>query len=125
MLIQVKRLRKRKKLAGKKLWNLPLLEPIDGEDDDGTLKKDMIVERGMITIHEEDGEVSIRDKLVSSLKGKFELLGPHDFEFVKVTQKKISVLRLDSDTEYNYSALKKAAFAPTISSPFCISPLSL
>ena len=55
------------------------------------LKKDMIVERGIVTLGEQDSEVQIREKIVSSLKEKYSIIGPNDFEFVKVTQKKKSV----------------------------------
>ena len=52
---------------------------------------------------------SVRRKVVSSLKAQYNLLGPNDFEFVKVTQKIISVLRVGANTEYNYSVVKKLA----------------
>ncbi|CAH3132247.1 unnamed protein product [Pocillopora meandrina] len=35
------------------------------------------------------------------------VIGPNDFEFVKVTQKRISVLHLSKQTEYNYDVVKK------------------
>ena len=38
---------------------------------------------------------------------KFSVIGPNDFEFVKVTQKRISVLHLSKQTEYNYDEVKK------------------
>ena len=84
-------------------------EESDEEDEVETLKKEKIIERGMIVLDEDDGEPSVRAKIASSLKGQYSLLGPNDFDFVKVTQKRISVLRLGENTEYNYSVVKKLA----------------
>ena len=67
------------------------------------------MERGMVVLNEDDSELCVRGKIVSSLKSEYGLLGPNDFDFVKVTQKKISVLRLAEGTEYNYSVVKKLA----------------
>ena len=67
----------------------------------------MVVERGMVTLGEQDGEVQVREKIASSLKEKYNIIGPNDFEFVKVAQKKISVLHLSKQTEYNYDIVKK------------------
>ena len=67
----------------------------------------MVVERGMVTLAEHDSEVQVREKIVSSLKEKYNIIGPNDFEFVKVTQKKISVLHLGKQAEYNYDVVKK------------------
>ena len=53
--------------------------------------------------NEDDGESSVRAKIASSLKGQYSLLGANDF--VKVTQKRILVLRLGENTEYNYSVI--------------------
>ena len=44
----------------------------------------------------------MRAKIASSFKGQYSLLGANDFDFVKVTQKRILVLRLGENTEYNY-----------------------
>lgn len=71
----------------------------DAEDD--FLKEEMVVERGMVTLSEDDSEAQVREKIVSSLKEKYNIIGPNDFEFVKVTQKKITVLHLSKQTEYN------------------------
>ena len=60
----------------------------------------MIVERLMVVLNEDDGESSVRAKIVSSLKTQYSTPGPNDFDFVKVTQKRISVLRLGENTEY-------------------------
>ena len=80
----------------------------DAEDDfNQFLKKDMIVERGIVTLGEQDSEDNIREKIASSLKEKYSIIGPKDFEFVKVTQKKISVLHLSKGTEYSYDVVKK------------------
>ncbi|XP_029195689.2 uncharacterized protein LOC114961227 [Acropora millepora] len=67
----------------------------------------MVVERGMVTLGEQDGEAQVREKIVSSLKEKYNIIASNDFEFVKVTQKKISVLHLSKQTEYNYDVVKK------------------
>ena len=80
----------------------------DAEDDfNQFLKKDMIVERGIVTLGEQDSEDNIREKIASSLKEKYSIIGPKDFEFVKDTQKKISVLHLSKGTEYSYDVVKK------------------
>ncbi|KAL9960243.1 hypothetical protein ACROYT_G033677 [Oculina patagonica] len=80
----------------------------DAEDDfNQFLKKDMIVERGIVTLGEQDSEDNIREKIATSLKEKYSIIGPNDFEFVKVTQKKISVLHLSKGTEYSYDVVKK------------------
>ena len=84
-------------------------EESDEEDEIETLKKDKIVERGIVVLRENDDESSVRGKITSSLKARYNILGPNDFEFVKVTQKRVSVLRLGEDTEYNYSVVKKLA----------------
>ena len=84
-------------------------EESDEEDDVETLKKEKIIERGMIVLNEDDDESNVRAKIVSSLQGQYSLLGPNDFDFVKVTQKRISVLRLGENTEYNYGVVKKLA----------------
>ena len=84
-------------------------EESDEEDEVETLKKEKIVERGMVVLNEDDSELCVRGKIVSSLKSEYGLLGPNDFDFVKVTQKIISVLRLAEGTEYNYSVVKKLA----------------
>ena len=63
----------------------------------------------MVILNEDDNESSVRAKIVSSLKTQYSMLGPNDFDFVKVTQKRISVLRLGEDTEYNYGVVKKLA----------------
>ena len=66
----------------------------------------MIVERGIVTLGEQDSERTIREKLVTSLKDKYSMIGPNDFQFVKVTQKKISILHLGKGTEYSYVVKK-------------------
>ena len=54
---------------------------------------------------EDDSEKEIRTKLLSSLKGTYSILGLNDFEFVKVTQKKITVLKMAEDAQYNYAVV--------------------
>ena len=58
---------------------------------------------------EDDCEKEIRAKLLSSLKGTYSILGLNDFEFVKVTQKKITVLKMAEGAQYNYAVVKKLA----------------
>ena len=104
---------KKTKHSEKRPFEFALLRAIseesDEEDEVETLKKERIVERGMVVLNEDDSESCVRTKIVSSLKSEYGLLGPNDFDFVKVTQKKISVLRLAEGTEYNYSVVKKLA----------------
>ena len=104
---------KKSKPLEKKPFEFALLraksEESDEEDAVETLKKENIVERGMIELAEDDSEATVRAKVASSLKSQYSLLGPNDFEFVKVTQKTVSVLRLAENTEYNYNVVKKLA----------------
>lgn len=67
----------------------------------------MIVARGIVTLGEQDSESTIREKLVSSLKDKYSIIGLNDFQFVKVAQKKISILHLSKGAEYSYEIVKK------------------
>ena len=67
----------------------------------------MVVERGMFTLSEQDCEAQVRGKIASTLKEKYSVIGPNYFEFVKVTQKRISFLHLSKQTEYNYDVVKK------------------
>ena len=71
------------------------------------LKKEMVAERGMFTLSEQDYEAQVREKIASTLKEKYSVIGPNDFEFVKVTQKRISILHLSKQTEYNYDVVKE------------------
>ena len=57
-------------------------EESDEEDEVETLKKEKIIERGMIVLNEDDDESNVRAKIVSSLQGQYSLLGPNDFDFV-------------------------------------------
>ena len=63
---------------------------------DDFLKKEMVVERGMVTLGEQDSEAQVREKIASSLKEKY-----------KVTQEKISVLHLSKQTKCNDDVAKK------------------
>ncbi|KAK3746092.1 hypothetical protein QZH41_004617 [Actinostola sp. cb2023] len=92
-----------------KAFEFCLLNSVDDEEDDGeqTLVKENIIERGIIMLSESDSEVEIRKKIVSSLREKYPIFGASDFEFVKVTQKKISILNLAKGMEYNYGVVKK------------------
>ena len=62
---------------------------------------------GLFTLSEQDCEAQVREKIASTLKEKYSVIGPNDFEFVKVTQKRISILHLSKQTEYNYDVVKK------------------
>ena len=86
-------------------------KPLADNDDDSDviLKKENVVERGIIELSEDDNEQVICQKLLSSLKATYSIIGPNDFEFVKVTQKRISVLRMAERTEYNFAVVKKLA----------------
>ena len=81
----------------------------DDEDDEHHLKWNSIIANGMIMAEEDDREENIRRKLKKSLVKKFEIIGENDFEFVKVRQKKITVLDLGTHTEYGYPVVKKMA----------------
>jgi len=61
----------------------------------------------MVTLGEQDSNAQVREKIASSLKGKYDIIGPSNFEFVKVAQKKSSVLHLSKQTEFNYDVVKK------------------
>ena len=90
-----------------KPFKFALLNTNEDDTEDGILKKEMVVERGMVTLAEHDSEAQVREKIVSFLKENYNIIGPDHFEFVKVTQKKISVLHLGEQTEYNYDVVKK------------------
>ncbi|KAK3736196.1 hypothetical protein QZH41_002478 [Actinostola sp. cb2023] len=96
-------------VAETKAFEFCLLNSVDDEEDDGeqTLVKENIIERGIIMLSESDSEVEIRKKIVSSLREKYPIFGASDFEFVKVTQKKITILNLAKGMEYNYGVVKK------------------
>ena len=111
---------KKSKPLEKKPFEFALLraksEEYDEEDVVETLKTESIVERGMVVLNEDDDEASVRAKIASSLKEQYSLLGPNDFEFVKIRQKTISILRLRENTEYNYGVVKKTGRA---GAPIC------
>ena len=81
----------------------------ESDEQDDTLKKDMILDRGIVTLNEKDNEDAIREKLKSALQNKYSMIGVRDFEFVKVHQKKISILYVSKGTEYNFDVVKKLA----------------
>ena len=60
-------------------------------------------------LNEEDSEESDRNSIKESASRKFPIMGPNDFEFVKVHQMKITKLELHPNTEYNCSVVKKIA----------------
>ena len=111
--VSAKNKKSKSKPVEKKPFEFALLransEESDKEGEIETLRKEKIIERGMIELNEDDDESGVRAKIASSLKGQYSLLGPNDFDFVKVTQKRISVLRLGENTEYNYGVVKKLA----------------
>ena len=80
----------------------------DGEEED-SLRKDCVINRGIVTLIASDTEKVIREKIVSSLKTRYPMIESRDFEFVKVVQKKISVLQMGKGTEYDYTVVKKLA----------------
>ena len=74
------------------------------------MNKENIIEGGMIELAEGDSEATVRTKIATSLKGQYTVyMGPNDFEFVNVTQKTVSILRLAENTEFNYNVVKKLA----------------
>ena len=80
----------------------------DGEEEDN-LRNDHVINRGIVTLAASDTEKVIREKIVSSLKTRYPMIESRDFEFVKVVQKKISVLQMGKGTEYDYTVVKKLA----------------
>lgn len=51
--------------------------------------------------------MQVREKIALPMKEKYNAIGPSNFEFAKVTQKKISVLHLSKLIEYNCDSMKK------------------
>ena len=51
--------------------------------------------------------MQVREKIALALKEKCNTIGPSNFEFAKVTPKKISVLHLSKLIEYNCDGMKK------------------
>ena len=90
-----------------KPFEFALLNSKQDDTEDDFLKKEMVTERGMFTLSEQDCEAQVREKIASTLKEKYSVIGPNDFEFVKVTQKRISILHLSKQTEYNYDVVKE------------------
>ena len=88
---------KKKAKIEKKTFEFALIKAPSISDDEEeqleNLRKENIIERGIVELVEEDSEKEIRAKLLSSLKGTYSILGLNNFEFVKVTQKKITVLQ--------------------------------
>lgn len=74
-----------------------------------TIKWDSVVANGIIMATESDLEAVIRSKTRDSLKVSFPLLGPNDFDFVKVRRKQISNMGLALGMEYSYTVIKKLA----------------
>ncbi|CAH3123927.1 unnamed protein product, partial [Pocillopora meandrina] len=73
-----------------KPFEFALLNSKEDDTEDDFLKKEMVVERGMFTLSEQDCEAQVREKIASTLKEKYSVIGPNDFEFVKATQKRIT-----------------------------------
>ena len=105
---------KKKAKIEKKPFEFALIKAPSTSDDEEeeqleNLKKENIIEWGIVELVEDDSEKEIRAKLLSSLKGTYSILGLNDFEFVKVTQKKITVLKMAEGAQYNYAVVKKLA----------------
>ena len=104
---------KKKAKIEKKTFEFALIKAASSDDEEEeqleNLKKENIIERGIVELLEDDSEKEIRAKLLSSLKGTYSILGLNDFEFVKVTQKKITVLKMAEGAQYNYAVVKKLA----------------
>ena len=65
----------------------------NGEDNIhiDSLKKDNIIERGIVVLSEDNDEKSIRAKLVSSLKSSYKSFEPNDFDFVRLLKGKYRI----------------------------------
>ncbi|CAB4022009.1 leucine-rich repeat-containing DDB_G0290503 isoform X2 [Paramuricea clavata] len=106
---------KKKAKIEKKPFEFALIKAASSDDEEEeeeqleNLKKENIIERGIVELLEDDSEKEIRAKLLSSLKGTYSILGLNDFEFVKVTQKKITLLKMAEGAQYNYAVVKKLA----------------
>ncbi|CAB4008163.1 leucine-rich repeat-containing DDB_G0290503 isoform X2 [Paramuricea clavata] len=68
----------------------------DGEEED-SLRKDNVINRGIITLTPSNTEKLIRDNIVSSLKPRYPMIENRDFEFVKVVQKKFMFLSWEKE----------------------------
>ena len=79
------------------------------EEEQENMKWDSVIANGMLLLNENDNEEAIRQSTKESLKSKFPMIGSNDFQFVKVRQKKISVLELGPGTEYSFAVVKKMA----------------
>jgi hypothetical protein len=68
-------------VSGKnKTFEFALLGNSDESDEqDDTLKKDMMLDRGIVTLNEKDNEDAIREKLKSALQNKYSMIGVRDF----------------------------------------------
>lgn len=77
------------------------------EEEQENMKWDSVIANGMLLLNENDNEEAIRQSIKESLKSKFPMIGPNDFQFVKVRQKKISILELGPGTEYSFAVVKK------------------
>ena len=95
----------RKRKAAERAIDFALLKCSEVCGD--TLKWDSVLTEGIIMVSEDDTEKEIRLKVRDSLRGKYELIGQDDFEFVKVRQKRISVPQLQPGTGFNYQVVKK------------------
>ena len=97
------------KIKNEKPIEFALLSSKDEDEDTMTIKWDSVVANGIIMATESDLEAVIRSKIKDSLKGSFPLLGPNDFDFVKVRRKQISNMSLVLGMEYSYAVVKKLA----------------
>lgn len=54
--------------------------PNSEEDDTHDFyKKEMVLERGMVTLGEQDSEMLVRETIASSLNETYNIIGPNDF----------------------------------------------
>lgn len=95
------------KKVNKKAFECALLKCLDEDEADHNLKWDSIIAQGIVLLGEEDNEKTVREAIKELLIKTFPIIGPNDFNFVKVKQKKITSLELGLGAEYNYSVAKK------------------
>ena len=77
------------------------------EEQQENMKWDSMIANGMLLLNENDNEEAIRQSIKESLKSKFPMIRSNDFQFVKLRQKKSSILELGLGTEYSFAVVKK------------------
>ena len=68
----------------------------DGEEED-SLGKDYIIDRGIVTLTASDTEKLIRGKIVSSLKTRYPMIESHDFELSKLFKRKFLFFKWEKE----------------------------